>query len=373
MHLKKTVLFLLIFSLYFTMPAAAYSKAEKSGAPSEWAVSEVDEAIKWGIVPDRLQADYRAPITREEFAGLLVKSALRNAEARPESGQDTDGFVPKFSGKLTPEILASKVRSPSFADCDLVHVKAAYILGFVNGVSDTEFNPGASITRQEAAAMMANYLQSVGKTLTYVDTGEVFDDSTGIAVWARDAVDVCFGTGVMMGTGTGFSPLGTYTREQAILCVKRAHKPLSASVNLRGKVLVAIDMLSDGWSVGKDWAALSNESGDKAVSPGESKRWEAICKERSFKYFKPTAGQFDLYLASRTAVLFPLDRVYEQKEFIIDGGYLVSQWFSRDYLIKYYFVPGNGYVSREQTGNLYGRGKTRYDPIILASGKDSHG
>lgn len=364
---------LILLSLCITMPVGIYSAGDELSMPSEWAVSEVKEAINLGIVPVRLQSDYRQAITREEFAELIVTSALINTEAGIEGAEDSNGFEPKFQGKLTPEILVSKVKSPVFTDCDLVHVKAAYILGFVNGVSDMEFNPHASITRQEAATMMANYLQSMGRVLTYGNADKAFNDSADIAQWAYDAVDICYGTGIMKGTGSGFTPDGTYTREQAILCIKRAHKPSSASINLRGKVFVPIDMLGDGWSVGKDWVALSYNPKDKSITSKEDKRWEALCKEGNFRYFKPTANQFDLYLASRSAVIFPIDRVYEQKEIFIDSGYLVSQWFGSEYLIKYFFVPDTGYISKELTGALCGREKIKYNSKVMEDYKPDPG
>lgn len=174
--------------------------------PSDWAKTEVWEAICKGLVPYDLQTDYRSGITRQEFCRLMV-TLVEHA-----SGQNVDDYLG----------IRGKTVSAPFTDTADHAVWAAYTLGIVNGTSATTFNPGGAITRQEAATMLAR----TGK-LIYARTGdsETFADADRFAAWAAESIDFVSGltdpeTGgkVMGGTGNGnFSPTDLYTREQAIL------------------------------------------------------------------------------------------------------------------------------------------------------------
>lgn len=180
-----------------------------SSKPSAWAQAEVTEATQAGLVPSDLLSSYTSAINREEFCRLMV----RLIEA--ESGKDIASYVAS-QGK--------EVSAP-FMDTSSQQVRAAYALGIVNGVSATSFNPSGSITRQEAAAMLARTAKLLGlsssESINFADSGK-------IASWASDSVafvsgltDPTTGGRVMGGTGSGFSPLGTYTREQAIATALR--------------------------------------------------------------------------------------------------------------------------------------------------------
>jgi hypothetical protein len=126
--MRRTLTLLIALTIIVTS-AAPVCAAES--IPSIWAQKEVNEAIQLGIVPERLQSDYQTPITREEYAELVVRSILLNAKAEEE---DHHQLSHRFIGKLTTEVLLENVEAPTFEDCNLTHVKAAYILGLVNGV-----------------------------------------------------------------------------------------------------------------------------------------------------------------------------------------------------------------------------------------------
>lgn len=182
-------------------------------AASSWAQAEVEAAITASLVPDALQSNYTDLITRREFCTLMVTLVEQ------KSGQDIGSYL---SAKgLT-------VINP-FTDTADDTVLAAYALGIVKGTSETTFNPGGSITRQEAAAM----LQRTGKLLG-IRAGESqdFADKAQFGSWAAEGigyvsslVDADSGKRVMEGTGGGnFSPLATYSREQAILTALRLYR-----------------------------------------------------------------------------------------------------------------------------------------------------
>jgi hypothetical protein len=70
-----------------------------------------------------------ATMTRAQYATIIVKAL---------------GLTPKANGKFT-DVAADKWYAP--------YIGTANAYGIVNGVSDTEFNPEGTITRQEAALM----------------------------------------------------------------------------------------------------------------------------------------------------------------------------------------------------------------------------
>ena len=109
-----------------------------------------------------------------------------------------------------------------FTDTQSPAVAAAYGAGIVKGTTDTTFTPDGSITRQEAASMLSRTAQVLDMTS---GKGQSFNDEAQIASWAKESVaftsglmDPITGTAVMGDTGNGnFSPLASYTREQAYI------------------------------------------------------------------------------------------------------------------------------------------------------------
>lgn len=144
-----------------------------------------------------------------------------------------------------------------FTDAKEDYIYGAYNVGIINGVSATHFKPNQPITRQEAAVMMANMMISVAAEVDKAPSH--FRDEEDIMPWAKEAVDICFNAGIFKGTSIGFEPLAYYTREQAMVTMKKFidHRPSSPYVSLRGKVLVKIDNIDD-IRVGSRWVKLGS-------------------------------------------------------------------------------------------------------------------
>ena len=204
---------------YFNMDMQQFSKghffSENVGAiadntPSDWAKDEVWQAQLAQLAPSNLQSKYRREITREEFCGLMVTLVEK------QTGQSISDY-------LSAKGLAAKA---SFTDTTDPSVLAAYALGIVNGKSENKFSPRGSITRQEAAVMLARTARILGVT---TENKGSFTDTQQFASWAAD--DIAFVSGltdpitggkVMGGMGDGtFAPAAFYSREQAILTTLR--------------------------------------------------------------------------------------------------------------------------------------------------------
>ena len=170
-----------------------------SDTPSTWAGAEVSEALSLGLVPDALKSGYTQNTTREEFCDTLILAIK----------------------KLQPRLVRADYGN-AFSDTQNENVNILASLNVVSGIGGGLFNPAGSITRQEAATMLTRAAKAMGGP--EVDSGANFSDRDSIAVWASDAVEYVSGASVMNGTGSGFEPLGLYTREQTIATVLRLYK-----------------------------------------------------------------------------------------------------------------------------------------------------
>lgn len=138
-------------------------------------------------------------------------------------------IVSKSLGMDNSEILkhfGKTMRSGVFTDTKNEDALVANVIGILNGRGNGIFDPHSSITRQEAATMLYNTAKLLeiegGEGTDFADIGEV-------AAWAKTAVgyissvkDALSGNAVMGGIGNNsFAPLGSYTKEQAILTMVR--------------------------------------------------------------------------------------------------------------------------------------------------------
>ena len=175
------------------------NEEDLSDIPASWAAPEVLEAMVENLVPASLQKDYALNITRAEFSKLIVQ-LLREKNIK----------IP----------LASSVTFSDTSDPDILAAAAAGIVLGSNG----KFNPNNYITRQEAATMLSRTADVLG-----IKTGSAvsFGDMDQAASWAVDYIGkvssmvTTDGRRVMSGNGNGFDPLGSYTRQQAILTIVR--------------------------------------------------------------------------------------------------------------------------------------------------------
>ncbi|MCD1259733.1 S-layer homology domain-containing protein [Paenibacillus athensensis] len=205
---------------------------------SSWARQDVAWMIGKGLVPEVLEGDYRTNITREQYARLVYNTI--------------NYFVRKIKGDNYWFILP---RDNRFTDADTPYINTAYALGIVNGVTDSEFQPDQAITREQAAVMMANMLGAISQPgLSTADYG--FVDRLSIAGWALDSVNICGNASIFSGTDQGFRPSDHYTREQAIVTVKRlidAAGDSVSSLRIRHQFEIPISRLIGGISVGGDY------------------------------------------------------------------------------------------------------------------------
>jgi len=178
---------------------------------SEWAVIPVSAAVlSWGLVPEQLASNFNRPITRAEFAELVIRTY--SVFMGGVMGSDD---VAALERELAERMLA-------FTDTNEIHVMLAAYLGIITGVGDGRFDPDSPLTREQAALILSRLvnivLENPIQELLHID----FNDANDISYWAADAVPKMQQMGIMSGVGeNNFAPQGIYTREQSIVTMLR--------------------------------------------------------------------------------------------------------------------------------------------------------
>ncbi len=131
--------------------------------------------------------DPDASMTRAEFATIVVRAL---------------GLTPKANDQF------SDVKS---TDWFAPFVGTAYTYGLVNGTSSTTFNPYGTMTRQEAATMVASAAALCGMDTeldrqTVRDMLAQFGDYTKSADWARSSLAFCYSEGILDQSDLNINP-----------------------------------------------------------------------------------------------------------------------------------------------------------------------
>lgn len=167
---------------------------------SGWAYEDVTAYYLAQLLPTSLCSEFQKGLTRGELARLC------------------DQYVQKRHGWGT--MLFTNPYTDLDGCPDFLAILRCRSAGLMEGTSETTFSPDGTVTRQQAAVVLARlaaYLygdDGSGGTLTYPDAGE-------ISAWAAPSVAAVTEAGVMQGTEKGFQPLEAMTREQMITALFR--------------------------------------------------------------------------------------------------------------------------------------------------------
>lgn len=168
---------------------------------SSWASESVARAVANSLVPQNLQSNYSQPATRAEFCALAT------------------ALYETVSGK---EITERK----SFSDTTDSNVEKMGALGVVSGVGEDRFDPNGTLTREQAAVMLARLAEALDKPLP--EYRPTFADNGNIASWAFTQVGQVQGSDIMGGVGNNlFSPTELYTREQSAMTMLKLFDAVS--------------------------------------------------------------------------------------------------------------------------------------------------
>ena len=188
---------------------------------SNWALNDVNTAKGLGIYNSAFEDNFQKPITRAEFCSLVVKT-LDKWESNTSGNSNTVKFTDTSDSNV---------------------IKCAE-LGIVSGVGNGKFEPNSPITREQAGKMLYNtidkatpvisdYKKDNKTSVNGVFLPHVFSDGAKIHNWARNEIYAMYHLGIMLGTDSeNFSPLGSYTREQAVCTFLRLYNTYKSPENV---------------------------------------------------------------------------------------------------------------------------------------------
>jgi hypothetical protein len=190
-------------SLYGITPKI---RIDTSGA-SAWAVASLNEAADNGLATEELSKGFQNATTRAEFCRAAIN------------------FVENFYKKPIAFILDDRnLAAKSFSDTKDPAIGAAAALGITSGTDAAKnlFSPSDSLTREQAAAMLARTLSVVNKSAQ--GNSVSWKDSGSISSYAAEPINTVYAAGVMTGTSVDppvFSPKTAYTHEQSLSTFQR--------------------------------------------------------------------------------------------------------------------------------------------------------
>ncbi len=177
-----------------------------SDVPSaHWAYAYIEELAADGVISAASSFEPERSITREEFLKILFLSFGLKTEV--SEGSFTD------------------VASGSWA---APYIYTAQKLGIINGISETQFGLGSSISRQDMAVMTVRILKLTGVLSDDEDvsgSSAGFIDSASISSYAHISVGILADLGIIGGNPDGsFNPQGMLSRAESAKIASIARK-----------------------------------------------------------------------------------------------------------------------------------------------------
>jgi len=160
---------------------------------NHWAQGVINKMAAKGIVKGKTDDmfDPQGAITRAEFITMLM-NAFDYESTIVTSFDDTDADAWYYGS-----------------------INSGKALGLVNGVGENQFNPNASITRQDMVVMMARFFEAeTDERLVALE--DTFEDSSKASGYARYYINGAAEVDIVNGTGEGFNPLNNATRAEAL-------------------------------------------------------------------------------------------------------------------------------------------------------------
>ncbi len=191
--MKRILTAVAVTALLGTLPAAAASVSDISG---HWAQATIQSWVDSGKISGYPDGTFKPEnnISRAEMVTLINKAYSLSA-----------GIGTSFTDVPTSNWAYAEVQKG---------VANGYVSGDGNGL----FRPNSTITRAEAAVMLAK-INSLGTTQDY----STYKDNASIASWAKPYVSAVTIQGVMNGYPDGsFGPDNRMTRAEAVTAINKA-------------------------------------------------------------------------------------------------------------------------------------------------------
>lgn len=198
--------------------AAAKTEAERVALCAELRAAVSGLKVVENTFDDATSGWYKPAVDFAQASGLM--SGMGDNKFAPDV-TTTRAMVAQVMYELADEPDVSGLTCPlSDVDSTAWYADAviwAYNAGVVSGYEDGTFRPGRAITRQEMAVMFYGMLFGTDSILVEDDIKlalGAFKDGDTVASWAREAVAVCYISGIMVGDNGSFKPTDLLSRAQ---------------------------------------------------------------------------------------------------------------------------------------------------------------
>lgn len=184
--------------IVYGLQTGKISLDEYSNIPSQWAESEVVDAIQRGYIPKIHQINYSKSVNRVDVCQIAVNFLYKH-------DFNLDNKKEKF-----------------FLDTKDNSVLSLASIGVISGKSEDLFMPYDFVTREEMAKILSNLWHYINSDLVIEIQDSNYNDSEEISSWAKAYVDEMSTIGILKGDDNGnFSPQRHMTKEEVIVSLVR--------------------------------------------------------------------------------------------------------------------------------------------------------
>lgn len=177
------------------IPDIIYQKKTFSDIDNHPNKSAIEELAKRGIISGKSQNIYdpSSSMTRAEFAAIIVRGLSLPTDK--ENFFDDVSAEQWFSG----------------------YIAGAFRHGIINGVSEREFNPLGTITKEEASVMLSRAAKLLGMSTQIYEPRDIlsqFTDYTSASQWAWNELAFCCQNGIISNDEMELEPKKEITRAE---------------------------------------------------------------------------------------------------------------------------------------------------------------
>lgn len=200
-------------------PSHSYSLEERksdSNDEKEPEITEDDKVTEEAEITDII-GHWAEPYIRQVISGKYMNT-ITETQFFPDSPATRLTVADALYALSGDEYSGEKA---PFTDTASESVNWLYFNKITAGFEDNTFRPNDTITREQLAVMIYNYMASIGKDVSNIEGMAIyeFSDYDEISEWARTAIRYCINSGIFTGNPDGtFNPKGNITRaELAVL------------------------------------------------------------------------------------------------------------------------------------------------------------
>lgn len=188
---------------------------------SDWAKGEIDRAAACNLMVYDLFEEYTKPVSRLEFCRLAYQLIATEFSPYADSRMGIASAMEQVIAEKNVPVSAAN----DFSDCSDEYVKTLTAMGIISGMGDGTFAPDATITREQAAAILYRVAEFLGNKTMPAAVNAVYADEDKISDWAKSSVACMNAMGIMNGvSGNEFAPKQIYTAEQAVATMLRMYE-----------------------------------------------------------------------------------------------------------------------------------------------------